>query len=479
MLATLEELIAFDYRQAKIETNETIMLLHGNGFNSTLWGSFADLLNETCNVIRIDLHGEWEGPLSWKMICDEIHKRTERIGVQELHLVGHSFGASLAMSYAGAFPGQVQSLVLISSVLFYPPKEGREVIETYIETIHSHGLNATIQNEIVSHLTLLETDSAPVQAIMKAYSETNVNLYLKLLELQMIDRPFEAAKTIICPVLLLAGEKDSLYLPELQSITTGYFGNATLLIVPNAANALFIDQPELSASWVMDFIRRKMNNTVAFTRRWSISSHLPLSLQSSMHAALTPNVLRVTLIHSFRVSLNGSELKAGWDKRFAKNILAFLIFNPSCTREELCDALFPNLNLVTALNNLRVYLNYLKKLLILPNGTSVLHTTRNAIRLDADIECDLVLFSSTLKELIFTDIQEHTGMARAKELLGTVEGNKFLTGIYDQWFVDLKFRTEEQLATLSSMVAYWEASMNRHDSALYFESLSNQFIQLN
>lgn len=72
--------------------------------------------------------------------------------------------------------------------------------------------------------------------------------------------------------------------------------------------------------------------------------------------------LKVQLLSSFRVHLNNVEKIDGWNQRYAKNILLYLIFHPTCTREQICDALFTSTPLKTALTNLKVYLNYLKQL---------------------------------------------------------------------------------------------------------------------
>ncbi|MFC4810796.1 alpha/beta fold hydrolase [Paenibacillus sp. GCM10023250] len=475
--------LKYRYSPTSSPEAETMLLLHGNGFNSSLWGGMAERLNECFQVLYIDLEGGEAECATWDRLCGELRDLLARLDIRELHITGHAFGGSFAVAFADRYPETVKTLVLISIAVFYPAVEGERIISTYLDYIAEQGLPAVTRREVIPFLTSLPEGDETLEAIYRAYDRIDERLYLQLFKLQMLERPVHERRKIDCPTLLIAGEQDKLYLPQLQSITAGYFQRGSFLIMPNACNAVFIDQPELTAQWIRSFVLTA-SNYAQRPSQTAMGSPVPSIIRAVMHN-LVPDlqpresgrsaiqVLHIALFHPFEVRLNGVPIPDGWDKRYAKTILAYLTLRPSCTREELCDALFPALSRLTALSNLRVYLGYLKKLLELPDGESVLVTSRTHIRLNAKIECDLQVYDAELKRILFiTDGESKYAAARA--LLRTVGTEPFMQGIYDQWFLDIRSDIEELLASLSEWAASWEARMERPDSARYFAQIANR-----
>ncbi|MEK4347230.1 hypothetical protein [Paenibacillus sp. FSL P4-0184] len=52
------------------------------------------------------------------------------------------------------------------------------------------------------------------------------------------------------------------------------------------------------------------------------------------------NIIRVDLFNNFRILVNVEQIVEGWNQRYAKQILIYLVMNPSVTREQLCDDLW-------------------------------------------------------------------------------------------------------------------------------------------
>ncbi|QHW33361.1 alpha/beta fold hydrolase [Paenibacillus rhizovicinus] len=477
----------FNYRfqPSQHPVAETIMLLHGNGFNSSFWGEMAVRLNERFHLLFMDLLPGHAGEMSWELLCDELHAVLEKLAIEELHIVGHSFGGSLAVAYANRHPDRVKKLVLLSLAVFYPMVEGEQIVHNFLRHIEQEGVPAVARREFIPFLTLLPEGHVTLEALYQAYDQLEPQHYIRLFKLQMLARPIHERHQISTPTLLLAGERDKLYLPQLQSITAGYFTRGSFLIVPQAANALFIDQPQLTAQWIRDFLLQASDEEPPLASR-TMSSHIPSLIYSVMHAAApitTPPKpverrepsLSLSLFHAFHVRLNGIEIVDGWDKRYAKNILAYLAMHPVCTREELCDALFPGLNRSAALNNLRVYVGHLKKLLELPEGESILMTDRKYIRLKAVIDCDLQCYDEEIKRILFIKGEE-AKCAAARDFLQRLGDASIMTGIYDQWFLDYRSYFEELIVSLSQWAASWEARMNRPDSALFFEKIAGRLL---
>ena len=100
----------------------TVLCLHSSGASGQQWHALAEQLIGF-RVVRVDAHGHGQSPapaldapvfdLDAQSLAPTL--RHARDGI---HLVGHSYGAALALRLALAVPRQVRSLTLFEPVLF-------------------------------------------------------------------------------------------------------------------------------------------------------------------------------------------------------------------------------------------------------------------------------------------------------------------------------------------------------------------------
>lgn len=114
---------------SKIHASETgqgtpVVLLHGSASSSAQWRSSVDYLQGRFKVITPDLPGYGKSPHAvgndvptLDDIAQALRPLIEKCG-EPVHLVGHCFGAAVALKCAGLFPGRVRSLTLIEPATF-------------------------------------------------------------------------------------------------------------------------------------------------------------------------------------------------------------------------------------------------------------------------------------------------------------------------------------------------------------------------
>jgi pimeloyl-ACP methyl ester carboxylesterase/ribosomal protein S18 acetylase RimI-like enzyme len=101
------------------------VLLHGSASSGKQWRSLVLELSDRFRLVTPDLHGHggshpWSGPAQ-PTLDDEaatIAALADRLG-EPIHLIGHSFGAAVALQFALAHPERLRSLVLIEPVAFH------------------------------------------------------------------------------------------------------------------------------------------------------------------------------------------------------------------------------------------------------------------------------------------------------------------------------------------------------------------------
>jgi pimeloyl-ACP methyl ester carboxylesterase len=102
---------------------DRVVLLHGLASNARIWDGVAARLHATgLRVVAIDLrgHGESEQPdggYDFATVCRDLDAALPALGVEQPVLVGHSWGANVALQYAAERPGAVAALVLVDGGL--------------------------------------------------------------------------------------------------------------------------------------------------------------------------------------------------------------------------------------------------------------------------------------------------------------------------------------------------------------------------
>ncbi|MFJ5264470.1 alpha/beta fold hydrolase [Streptomyces sp. NPDC088387] len=98
---------------------EPLVLCHGGPGLWDMFGELAELLGDLTPVIRWDQRGcgrseRCAGPWTTERFVADLDAVRRHHGLDRMALLGHSWGAQLALSYALAHPGRVSALVYVA-----------------------------------------------------------------------------------------------------------------------------------------------------------------------------------------------------------------------------------------------------------------------------------------------------------------------------------------------------------------------------
>ena len=119
---------------------QTVVLLHGNaGDVQDFEYGVAGLLSKDYRVVGFDRpgHGQSarrggrEASVEYQALM--LHETLQRLGVKSPVLVGHSWGASLALCYALKYPQETAGLVLLAPAA-YPEADPNPLLKTVVKT---------------------------------------------------------------------------------------------------------------------------------------------------------------------------------------------------------------------------------------------------------------------------------------------------------------------------------------------------------
>ncbi len=144
------------------DTKDAIVLVHGFAGDGNNWLFNLSALTGHHRVIALDLPGHGG---STKTVTDPsvsglakvVLQAIERIGIERVHLVGHSLGGAIALQAALDAPGKVRSLSLIA-----PAGLGEQVSQRFIDGV----LAASKRKDMQPVLALLFADKSLVSRDM-------------------------------------------------------------------------------------------------------------------------------------------------------------------------------------------------------------------------------------------------------------------------------------------------------------------------
>lgn len=238
---------------------DTMLLIHGFGFDSTIWNKIKPLLTPHYQVITIDIPGFGNSPFDKNASLDSIAKSIDALmGHLEIPLsvvVGHSMGGYVAAAYHSRYANKLAGLCLFHSHIFEDTEEKKTARSKSIHFIESRGLRPYMK-EILPELFF--DKAANQQTIlqftnrMKGSEAVVLTHYLNA----MIERnDFEEVfyKTEV-PVLFILGKEDT-------TISAEHAYNQLLLpvtskicIMDNCAHMGMLEKPYQSYQQLRSFM---------------------------------------------------------------------------------------------------------------------------------------------------------------------------------------------------------------------------------
>lgn len=253
---------------------DPVLLLHGFAQSSQMWRPLMRELAKDHTVIAADLRGAGqsdappEGYAKSSMARD-MQALMTGLGYDKVSLVGHDIGIMVAYAYAAQFPGEVQRIVLLESLL---PGVGEWTRawprEQWHLKFYGKTPEALVQGRERIYLEHFWNDFAadPNKSIPEADRKVYAAEYARpghvhasMEWLRMVDEDAKefheyAAKPLTMPMLVLAGEKgsgDSL-IKQAQLIDTDVQG----AVVPGAGHWLMEEAPGFVIPKIVDFLQR-------------------------------------------------------------------------------------------------------------------------------------------------------------------------------------------------------------------------------
>ena len=198
-----------------------VVLLHGFGSSLQTWDAWAEGLQNTHRLIRVDLPGSGLSPpdpagdYTDARSLQLLHALLDTLGVRRASFVGHSMGGRIAWTFAARHPERTERLVLVASDGFASfgfeygqamavPASWRLMRQVLPQTV----LRMSLEPAYARPETLDEALVQRYHDLLRAPGAREA--LLQRLEQTVLQEPLPLLRQIRAPTLLMWGEADAM-----------------------------------------------------------------------------------------------------------------------------------------------------------------------------------------------------------------------------------------------------------------------------
>ncbi len=255
----VDQLSYFDVGEGK----KTILLIHGFGEDHNIWKNQIEFLATNYRVIAPNLPGVQCKPLTLhhsqapniRMYVEVLHELMHHLQIEQYHLVGHSMGGYIGLSFTDYYVNHVQGLLLLHSTSYEDNQAKKESRMKVAEFIEEWGVSKYLETATPNLFgnAFKKNNPAAIQDIIESGSNISQEAMIQFVFAMRNRKAFThlLSQTSI-PIWILAGEEDLAVpiqdsleqiklLPSNHGLTLKGVGHMGMLEAPDQVNQ-FIQQ---------------------------------------------------------------------------------------------------------------------------------------------------------------------------------------------------------------------------------------------
>ncbi|NOY66995.1 MAG: pimeloyl-ACP methyl ester esterase BioH [Gammaproteobacteria bacterium] len=241
---------------------EPLVLLHGWGMHSGIWGEFAEELAKTYQVIKIDLPGHGKSEMTCPLTLDETARQILRQVPQAAHFIGWSLGGSVLMHLAAIAPDRVRSMILLTTSPCFVQQTGwssamkAEVLEDFAKALEQNYRKTLLQFIALQTLSCQQSKESlkKLRKQVFAYGEPDRQALQQGLDILMHADLRDEFFSTNTPCFVLLGERDQLVPVSIAGFYDAVKNNCKVEVIAGAGHVPFVSHLAVTLKHVKGFL---------------------------------------------------------------------------------------------------------------------------------------------------------------------------------------------------------------------------------
>jgi 3-oxoadipate enol-lactonase len=229
-------------------SGKALLLLHGFPLNHTIWDAQMDDLKSMYRVITPDLRGHGHSPApggaySMDVMAQDVLNLLNRIGVYKAVWVGHSMGGYVTMAAWRLAPERFSGIGFVASNHRADSPEAQTKRYETAEKVSKDGAEAAVNPKLFKEGTPPDLPAVETaNRVMRATPPAGIIGTLQA----MATRPDSSTtlRTVHVPALVVGGEHDQLFKPEIPQEMADLMPDARL-VMADSGHMPMMEQPDV------------------------------------------------------------------------------------------------------------------------------------------------------------------------------------------------------------------------------------------
>jgi proline-specific peptidase len=259
-----------------------LFVLHGGpGLDHTMFGSYLDALGDGCRLLLVDERGTGRSqpapPATWRLAhhAADVEAMAGALGLERYAVLGHSYGAFIALQHAVDFPGSPAATIVSSGIpdarfladvedelAAFEPVELREQVQSsWAREAHAHtqaDVASLLSDQLPFHFA--DPRDPRIDDVRAAMGDAVFGpdvLRAAATEDYGAIAVEDRLADVTHPVLVLAGRHDrTCSMPAAEAIAAG-LPNAELVVFDHSGHMSFVEENDAYLAAVRDFLERR------------------------------------------------------------------------------------------------------------------------------------------------------------------------------------------------------------------------------
>ncbi len=239
-------------------SGEALVLINGGAMDLRQWDAQAQAFAGEFQVIRYDARGWGRSPLPSESYSqwDDLRALLDHLGVERAHVLGQSYGGSIAIDFALMYPERVRSLVLVGPALggFAWSADFLARNRRLLEAGSRTRVEQVLEDP---HFLPGARANAALASRAKELLRSNAQIFeIPVVLAAWLEPPaIERLEEIRAPTLVLVPELDHPDLFAVADVLQARLADCERRVLPGVGQMAHLEDPEMFNQTVLDFLR--------------------------------------------------------------------------------------------------------------------------------------------------------------------------------------------------------------------------------
>lgn len=243
-------------------TGPALYMVHGIGWRKTTWAPIVEALQDRFTCVVFDLRGHGDSPVppppyTLDELVEDVEALRERLGHENLHIIGHSLGGMIGPAYARAHPDRVLSVGLFSTAAGRN-EEDREKLAAVRFAMRERGVMSMINTLVERSYTDEFISNFPTKIAERKHQveTTPEDVFLSVFDIYATTEMAPWLNALSCPCLILTGELDGGCNPRLNQLMHSEISDSELVILEGLKHSILVEAPDRVIPYLEKFLER-------------------------------------------------------------------------------------------------------------------------------------------------------------------------------------------------------------------------------